>query len=247
MSITAKLANKLKQNKVICMLWCVCSKFTLVNEPELRLIKQFVCKGAVCFDIGANIGSYTYAISSAAGRYGKVFAFEPLPENLRILTFIIKFLRLKNTSLIPGAVSNKSGEMLINVPFIDGVQRNTRAHLTSSGDVNSVKVKVTTIADIVSKYNLHRVDFIKCDVEGAEKFVFEGGENFIKLNAPVIVCELGAGSENFGLNDNEVFSYIKSLCDYKAYVYTDRLLKQVANYQEEYINYVFMKKQGTCL
>ena len=45
-----------------------------------------------------------------------------------------------------------------------------------------------TLSDIVDKFSLNRVDFIKCDVEGAEAVIFED-DNFFKIFKPRIIVE----------------------------------------------------------
>ena len=233
---------ELKQNKIICLAWVILSKLAIVNEKEFKLLRRLVNEGDIVFDIGANIGSYTYALSSTVGNSGKVFAFEPLPDNLRLLHFIKESMRLSNTTVIPEALSEKQGEMSLSVPIIGGVKKNTRAYLASEHSYDSIIVKVTTISEIVDRYQLNRIDFIKCDAEGAENMIFRGGENVIKKYAPIILCELGEASVNYGLDDNEVFDYIKKLCDYNVYVFLNNKLKPVNEYEKEHNNYIFTKQ-----
>ena len=237
-----KLLHRLKQNKIICLAWVILSKMTIVNEKELKLLRRFINKGDIVLDIGANIGSYTYAISSTVGNSGKVFAFEPLPDNLRILSFIKKFLRLSNTIIIPEALSEKQGKMSLYVPTIDGAKKNTRAYLSPERSADCINVNVTTISEIADRHKINRIDFIKCDAEGAEAMVFRGGENIIKKCRPVILCELGAASANYGLNDYDVFNYIKGMCDYNVYVFLNNKLNPVDVFKEEYSNYIFTKQ-----
>ena len=236
------ILHKLKQNKAVCLAWVVLSKMTVVNEKELKLLRRLIKTGDTVLDIGANIGSYTYALSSAVGNSGKVFAFEPLPDNLQILFFIKNFLRLSNTTVIPEALSDMQGKMSLSVPIIDGMKKNTRAHLVYEHSSSSITAKVTTLSEIADRYKLNHIDFIKCDAEGAEKMVIAGGECIIKKCAPIILCELGEASKNYGLNDSEVFNYIKKLCDYDVYVFVNDELKPVDEFKKEYNNYVYVKQ-----
>jgi hypothetical protein len=51
------------------------------------------------------------------------------------------------------------------------------------------------------KYNLEKVDYMKIDVEGYERMVFEGGKHLLSLkNAPVIVFEFADWAENMATN-----------------------------------------------
>ena len=50
-------------------------------------------------------------------------------------------------------------------------------------------VKVTTIDSFVEKHSLTRVDFIKCDIEGAERNMLRGAKNTLKTFAPKLsIC-----------------------------------------------------------
>lgn len=48
-----------------------------------RLFEQLIRPGDTVFDIGAHVGFYTLLASILTGPAGRVFAFEPLPRNLR--------------------------------------------------------------------------------------------------------------------------------------------------------------------
>ena len=51
-------------------------------EPELQAaLRELIRPGAVIYDVGANIGYVSLLLAKAAGKTGKVYAFEALPEN----------------------------------------------------------------------------------------------------------------------------------------------------------------------
>lgn len=59
------------------------------RKPLARLLRP----GAVFFDVGANVGSYTLLGARLVGDHGRVVAFEPLPENVRFLQRLIRRTR----------------------------------------------------------------------------------------------------------------------------------------------------------
>ena len=78
-------------------------------RDEVDLLPRFVHAGDVCWDIGANSGTYTIALSRLASR---VLAFEPVPHNFEILEKVIRRARLSNVSAAPLALSDVTGEAL---------------------------------------------------------------------------------------------------------------------------------------
>lgn len=82
-----------------------------------------------------------------------------------------------------------------------------------SGTENIQKVisHVRKIDEFVEENNLH-LDFIKCDVEGAELFVFKGGIASIERDKPIIFTELlRKWSVKFNYHPNELITLFKNL------------------------------------
>lgn len=146
-------------------------------------------KGDVVIDAGAHFGFFSYyAIKNGAER---VYAFEPNPYVFEILK---KHAEMWSPKIIPIslALSNKKGKITLNVEEnkLSGVSTvlNNKSRefsiLRKFKYVESLNVDATTIDDFVSEQNLNRVDFIKIDVEGAEKEVIEGAKETIKKFKP---------------------------------------------------------------
>ena len=53
-------------------------------EPEFDILKKFLKKNENVIDIGANIGRYSFELSSLVGKNGTVYAFEPILRNYLI-------------------------------------------------------------------------------------------------------------------------------------------------------------------
>jgi FkbM family methyltransferase len=70
----------------------------------------------VAYDIGAHIGFMTLVLAETASSDGKVFAFEPAPENMAVMQQLIIQNSLQHkVSLIPIALADEVGEQnLIN-------------------------------------------------------------------------------------------------------------------------------------
>ncbi len=87
------------------------------------------------------------------------------------------------------------------------------------------------------------VDFIKCDVEGSELFVYQGGLETLKKYKPVVFSEmLRKWSAKFGYHPNDIIALFKNI-GYQCYVITvDNYLKEITEVTEETVetNYFFL-------
>jgi len=67
----------------------------IFEKFETELVKQEIHDGDTVLDIGANIGYFSLIFSKIVGNNGRVYAFEPDPNNFKILKKILKLITLK--------------------------------------------------------------------------------------------------------------------------------------------------------
>jgi hypothetical protein len=83
-------------------------------------------------------------------------------------------------------------------------------------NIQIFRCKVETLDGYVSCTN-SKVDFIKCDVEGAELFVFRGGISTLKEQQPIVFTEmLRKWSAKFNYHPNDIIEFFRPL-GYAAY------------------------------
>ncbi|MHA2336197.1 MAG: FkbM family methyltransferase [Candidatus Hodarchaeales archaeon] len=148
------------------------------SEPErLKLTKDLIMPNFICFDIGANVGTYSLLFS----RHSKLtYAFEPLPRNLKFLLKTIKLNKLKNIKVFPYAVADKTGFSW----FQEGSSV-AEGKLDSGG---TLKVPMIALDTFIEK-NKIEPNLLKIDVEGAELLVLKGGKNYLLKNKPLLLIE----------------------------------------------------------
>ena len=79
-------------------------------EPfETELFEQALAPGMVVFCLGAHIGYYALLAARRVGPRGRVYAFEPSPENFRLLVKNVEANGYRNVIPVPKAVSNVTG------------------------------------------------------------------------------------------------------------------------------------------
>ncbi|MFH1500708.1 MAG: FkbM family methyltransferase [archaeon] len=151
-------------------------------EPRhVDLLKRTIKSGDYVLDVGAHIGYYTLLLAKLVGKNGKVFSFEPDPENFKVLQKNVKENGYKNVILENKAVSNKNGRVKL---FLSKINKgDTRIYPTfndkereseSRYEVDSVRL------DTYLKKNLKKIKFFKMDIQGAELFAFNGMKNTLK-------------------------------------------------------------------
>jgi len=86
------------------------------DEPEFRMLADWVTEGDSVIDVGANIGIFTAALSQLVGPKGHVFAFEPIPDTFHLLTANSRLFAFPNVTLLNAAASNASRLVWMEVP-----------------------------------------------------------------------------------------------------------------------------------
>jgi len=149
-----------------------------LERYETRLFRKLVTRGMTVVDIGANVGYYTLLAARLVGDKGKVFAFEPEPENYALLVRNIELNGYRNVIPVRKAISSQTGKADL---FLN---RETGAHgfLPDREGVIGIMPVETVSLDKYFKGIEHPIDIIKIDVEGAELEVLLGMQNIIKNN-----------------------------------------------------------------
>jgi FkbM family methyltransferase len=153
----------------------------------------------VCLDLGANIGLFTCPLGLRVREGGgRVYAFEPVPGNVRHLRWNLAENGLEPVvTVVETALGVEPGEMTIYIEpqgeSNNAVGGNMLApHDRANIEQNAwpaVNVPVARLDDWAAGAGLTRCDLIKIDVEGAELLVFRGAPRFLERFRPVIVGE----------------------------------------------------------
>jgi FkbM family methyltransferase len=138
-----------------------------VYEPEVwRRVMNEVRSGDVVADIGAFVGLYTVALANRVGENGRVFAFEPDPENHSALRGHVELNGVTSrVQLVRAAVGNTEGR----VSFVAG-----GASESAIGTPNRSGAAEVDCVRLDNFKPLPRVDILKIDVEGYEELVLKG-------------------------------------------------------------------------
>jgi FkbM family methyltransferase len=140
------------------------------DSKELQVVSRLILPGDVVFDIGANIGYWTIALSELVGRSGKVVAFEPDPENFRILTENVRLNHATNVEAHNLALSSIDGTRLLHRSLYNSGDYSL---LPVSDERDSVEVECRRLDRFCAETGL-MPSFVKMDVQGHEAEVLLG-------------------------------------------------------------------------
>jgi FkbM family methyltransferase len=167
-------------------------------EPEtIPLFFRLATKAQATFDVGAYVGYYTL-LAGHANPKGRVFAFEPLPDNYARLLKNVERNGFTNAHCINVAVGDSEGEAnFYSMP--GGMQCSSSMSyefMKSTGEPEILRVPVITLDEFVRENAIDRVDLVKIDTESTEPQVLLGMMKTLRRDKPFIICEvLGRGSE----------------------------------------------------
>lgn len=175
-------------------------------------------KGGTFFDVGANVGSYTMALSKSARQ---IYSFEASPSNAQILNKFVALSGLSNIKVINRAVSNTSGEQITIFSSPDTGGNNTRFHNFGSG---GERVSTITLDQFVYEQQIDRIDVIKMDIEGSELAAFKGAHEILSKHRPMLLVEFHAiVAKQAGWEVEELYELISGY-GYNAYELSRRKL-----------------------
>ncbi len=159
-------------------------------EPDLqKILEKFLSKGDTVFDVGANIGYVSIAMSKLIGKHGKVISFEPIEETSSSFLENIRINESDNITLVSKALSDKVETVTFRIP--DSKSNHSVASMMwHKSNKNTIDCKLQTyVLDDMHEHKDLSPSFIKIDVEGAEGKVILGMKNLISRCRPIIYIE----------------------------------------------------------
>lgn len=137
----------------------------------------------VVIDVGAHLGTFTRIALQRGAR--QVVAIEPDPVNAACFsrTFADEIAGHR-VRLVEAAAWHSTGSLA----FETGGASQT-GHVAGSHTSRSVSVRAVTIDGLVDELALGRVDFIKMDIEGAERHALAGARRLLGAHRPrLAIC-----------------------------------------------------------
>lgn len=157
------------------------------EQETSRVLKTYVRPGMTVLDVGAHVGCHVLLAARLVGSEGKVYAFEPSPDNFALLRKNVELNGYRNVALVHKAVTEKTGTVTLHLSP-EGNDRNSIYESSRSlRRGQSMEVQTVSLDDFLDQKGWPRVDFIKIDVEGAEPLVLEGMARLLKRSSQLVL------------------------------------------------------------
>lgn len=169
--------------------------------PEMILLKTILHSDDIVFDLGANIGEFTYALSTLIS-HGKIYSFEPQRVPFATLKGVCR--KIGNAYPCNVGLSSSQCELKLYIPIVNGQVSPTEASLDShfndftgyerrskaTGQIVET-VRMTTLDAFLTNKAINRLDFVKIDVEGHELEVLKGASvECLRKQRPIFLIEV---------------------------------------------------------
>jgi hypothetical protein len=112
--------------------------------------------------------------------------------------------------------------------YREGTGNSSIKNLSQKRNVKLEMATVKVLDDFINKKKI-KVDFIKCDVEGAELFVFLGAKKVLSDSKPIVFCEmLRKWCKKFKYHPNQIIFFFKSI-GYKCFYISNLKNQKITN------------------
>lgn len=217
--------------------------FRNYEKSDSDMIFRLVKDDYTVFDIGGNMGWYSIGLYKVKNNVD-IHTFEPIPSTYESLVGNAKIngskIKINNFGL-----SNKKQDLTFYF-HKEGSGNASAAIMNDEKENIEVKCHVDTLDNYFYESKLEKLDFIKCDVEGAELLTFQGGINTITRYKPIVFTEmLRKWSAKFNYHPNEIIELFKEI-GYGCYFVLEDKLKEIQTMTDETIetNFFFLHKEN---
>lgn len=134
-----------------------------------------------CIDVGAGIGTECIEMSRMIGPGGRVYAIEASPFVYKILNSNVLDNKLANVSIYNLAIADNNGKLMIGD---EPDQHISNSILTGRG----IEIDAMTMDDFITRNGIRTIDYLKVNIEGAEKLLINKFENISNTRHVAISC-----------------------------------------------------------
>jgi FkbM family methyltransferase len=217
--------------------------FLSYELEELNMQYNLISKDDVIFDIGGNYGWYAMHLAKKFP-ISKIISFEPIPKTHNQFLKNINYNNISNIEVHNFGLSDKPGSF--SFYFDPNLSVNASlSNVSESKSAVEIICKVDTLDDFVQKTNTKKIDFIKCDIEGAELFALKGSINsLVKYQPKLFVEMLRKWTFKFNYHPNDIIEFLKEI-GYRCFFINGEKLIEIFEITNSTIetNFIFLHEE----
>ncbi len=180
------------------------------EREELTMVERLVPDGACLLDIGANVGWYALWLARKKPSL-TIHSFEPIPKTFARLAQHVALNGLdEQVKTYPFGFSDVNETLTFYFAPECSMNASSR-NVADRADIERIDCRVMPLDEFMADKPFS-VDFLKCDVEGAELFVYRGGLKTLAEHKPIVFSEmLRKWASKFDYHPNEIIALFKEL------------------------------------
>jgi FkbM family methyltransferase len=187
-----------------------------IYDAELHAyIERNVEPGMLCIDVGANVGTVALHLATRVGAMGRVICFEPIPHLYRRLCENITENHLEDiVTPVKLALVDHCSRALMAVADETLPNQGMASLVEFSHGLLSERLEVEcrTLDAFVEQHNIHRLDLIKVDIQGAESMFLDGARQTLRNLKPRLLMEVAPSSQQcVGFDSRDLIRKIEEL------------------------------------
>jgi FkbM family methyltransferase len=218
--------------------------FGYYEKEDENILFSVLDKDSIIFDVGGNIGWYSLLFAKRLPN-SVIYSFEPIDQTYKYLCANVVLNGVQNVIPVNIGLTEKKGEIKYYF-FPEGSVLASEKNLINCTKAKEVICRVETLDQFFEKEKIAKLDFIKCDVEGAELFTIKGGISTIKKYLPILFIELfERWAQQFNYHPNDVINLLNGL-GYDCFRANDSKLEKCSRYEEtktERLNFFFLHRE----
>jgi FkbM family methyltransferase len=170
----------------------------------IERLQEFIPKGSVVIDVGANVGFFTFRFARWVGSGGEVISIEPEDRNYETLISALKREDLcGRVRALKAVAAATTGPMFLEINHLHPADHKI------SRDGTGVAVEGVRLDDLVQDKGALKPSLVKIDVQGAEMLVLQGAADILRLARPVLFIELHEeGLQQFGASVSAILDHL---------------------------------------
>jgi FkbM family methyltransferase len=183
--------------------------FSRSASDLLQVASIYIKEGFCVWDIGSNLGVFSFCASWKAGRTGKICSLEADPLYVELQNKTARCLPTEYAFVSPlcAAVCDRMGILDLKIPK----RGHSRNHLAivegnDAGESETQKQVITVTADFLLQH-WPKPNFVKVDIEGAEILFLRGASQLLEVVRPQLYIEVAKSNSDSATEILKSFNY----------------------------------------